>query len=159
MRLSQFLEPPLNDSRNTSTTAANDERVTVLGDGPGDLCPICRNQPLLAAATAGANLLYCSRCQGMLIPMDAFPSVVETLRTQTGERAFVPKFNQEEHRRHIDCPHCHHGMDIDFYAGPQPLVMESCEFCELSWLVPAEHARVDPTRSYEEQTTEATTAW
>ena len=126
---------------------ANDEGVSVLGDGPGDTCPVC-NLPLQRAAVAQESLLYCAKCHGMLIPMDEFPTLIETLRAQQPATIAPPPADPNDLHRRIDCPHCHRGMDAHFYAGPGNVVMDSCEICDLNWLDHGELSRIARAPEY-----------
>lgn len=126
----------------------SDEGVTVLGDGPGEECPLC-NLALVQASIAKTPILFCSKCTGMLISMDLFPELVETLRAQQHDKVPVGSAaNPDDLRRHIACPHCHRPMDAHFYAGPGNVVLDSCDFCNLNWLDHGELLRIARAPEY-----------
>ena len=49
----------------------NADGVRVLEEPSDESCPVCAI-PLIHAALGGERILYCTRCRGMLIPMDSF---------------------------------------------------------------------------------------
>ena len=57
----------------------NDDGVRVLGQPSNELCPTC-GIGLVDASFSSAHLRYCTRCRGMLIDMDIFADLVQTLR-------------------------------------------------------------------------------
>ena len=130
----------------------NDEGITLLGDGPGDECPLC-HVPLAQGSVAKTPLLFCSKCSGLLVSMDLFPELVDTLRAQ--QQASIPVgavANPDDLRRHITCPHCRRPMDAHFYAGPGNVVLDSCDFCNLNWLDHGELMRIARAPDYFDQT-------
>jgi Zn-finger nucleic acid-binding protein len=111
----------------------SNDGVRVLGEVSAQACPIC-NIPLVNAAIAKVRILYCSKCQGMLIPMQALPTLIDELREGQSGTAPQPAADGSDLQRKIECPKCHHRMDTHFYAGPGNVVVDSCEDCSLIWL-------------------------
>jgi Zn-finger nucleic acid-binding protein len=128
----------------------DDEGVSLLGEGPGDECPICAIA-LEKASIAKTPILYCGKCRGMLISMEIFPTVIETLRAQQHGDSPAPAADPKGLERHINCPHCHNPMEAHYYAGPGNVVLDSCENCELNWLDHGELLRIARAPEYEEQ--------
>ena len=128
----------------------NDEGVSLLGEGPGDQCPFC-SVALENAAVAKQPILYCGKCRGMLISMDLFPTLVQTLRAQQRASIDAPPADPHDLLRHLSCPRCHRPMDAHFYAGPGNVVLDSCETCSLNWLDHGELTRIarDPEYVHE----------
>jgi len=115
--------------------------VRVLAESPDhQLCPIC-NVPLMQASLGRSPLLYCTKCQGMLIAMMEFQSVIDAARTASAPIPALPADVNELDRR-IHCPHCHQPMEAHFYAGAGNVVMDTCETCCLHWLDHDELARI-----------------
>jgi Zn-finger nucleic acid-binding protein len=119
----------------------DDNGVRVLGESPDQTCPICTT-PLSNAAVETVNIAYCSTCRGMSIPMAAFSTLVDELRSQQTGRVIPPSANPAELRRTINCPHCHQQMEAHFYGGPGNVVMDSCDPCSLNWLDHGELSRI-----------------
>jgi Zn-finger nucleic acid-binding protein len=111
----------------------NDDGVRVLGEATGEPCPVCAI-PLMQASLAGAPIGYCTRCRGMLIPMDRFEALVEELRQGQKSGMLPPPADPSELQRRLTCPHCHQPMETHFYAGPGNVVLSDCERCSLIWL-------------------------
>ena len=109
-----------------------DDGVRVLGDAPGQVCPVC-NIPLVNAAIAKIRILYCTGCRGMLISMRVLEALIDELRAVQGGAAPQSSADSSDLRRKIDCPQCRHRMDTHFYAGPGNVVVDSCEDCCLIW--------------------------
>jgi len=110
----------------------SDDGVRVLGEVSAQACPVC-NLPLVNAAIAKVRILYCSKCQGMLIPMQALPTLIDELRASQSGTAPQPAADGSDLQRKIECPQCRHRMDTHFYAGPGNVVVDSCEDCSLIW--------------------------
>ena len=111
----------------------DDDGVRVLG-APGDeLCPLC-GVGLAAATFSGVQMQYCTRCRGMLIPMDVFAALVQALR-QGNDGGVIPQApDRSELDQRLTCPHCHQAMDTHFYAGPGNVILSDCERCSLDWV-------------------------
>jgi Zn-finger nucleic acid-binding protein len=106
------------------------------------LCPGC-STPLSTSRLEGHPLLCCARCFGMLIAMDRFAALIETVRFLEGDsmRAVLPR-RQTPTDRVIDCPSCRRPMLAHVYAGPGNVVIDTCERCHLNWLDPGELRRI-----------------
>ena len=151
MRLGQTLGQPQIDVMHHNPS---NQRVTLLGNGPGDRCPTCR-LPLVHAQVVHQPVLYCTHCQGMLIAMAVLPTLVESLNEPFDPNTPEPP-SAGEHHRHIDCPRCHIAMDPHFYAGPSHLVMDSCDACNLNWLSRDELRHIARAPEYALQTADST---
>lgn len=119
------------------------------GDGVLDLgvrsaveCPVCRI-PLVLARAGVAQVLYCQRCRGMLVPQPAFLRAVQFLRaTATDPPVAPPPMNRKDLQRSIDCPHCGRTMDTHPYGGPGNIVIDNCPHCQVNWLDHYEFNRI-----------------
>jgi hypothetical protein len=70
---------------------------------------------LVDAAFSGVRILYCTRCRGMLIGMEVFAALVQTLRNGQ-EGGIAPKApDRSELDRRLNCPHCHQAMDTGHF--------------------------------------------
>lgn len=112
----------------------NDDGVRVLGEATGELCPTC-GIGLVDASFSGARLRYCTRCRGMLIEMEAFSDLIQTLRAGHDGGGVIPRPpDRSELQRRLTCPHCRQAMETHFYAGPGNVILSDCERCSLDWL-------------------------
>jgi Zn-finger nucleic acid-binding protein len=118
----------------------NDEGVRVL-EPSDESCPNC-NITLMQAAIAKNRILYCTRCRGMLIPMEGFKSIIGELQLEQGGSISQPPADPGDLSRILNCPHCHQRMDTHLYAGGGNAVIESCEKCLHNWLDHGELARI-----------------
>lgn len=112
---------------------ANDEGVRVIDESPAEPCPLC-NVSLMHASLAGVALRYCTRCRGLLIPMDAFEPLLAAMEAQPGPPQITAAADPSQLDRRLACPHCHQPMDTHFYAGPGNVILSDCERCQLNWL-------------------------
>jgi Zn-finger nucleic acid-binding protein len=120
----------------------DDEGVRLLGAGPGDECPVC-SIPLMQASLAKISILSCTKCRGMLLPMETFQTLVEAVKAQQpGGTAVEPPADPAALRRTVACPHCHRPMEAHFYGGAGNVVIDSCEPCLLNWLDHGEISRI-----------------
>ena len=120
----------------------NDDGVRVLGEWSAQCCPVCRT-PLVHAAHSRERLLYCESCRGMLLPMDNFVALVETLRARRKGPAFPPRpVDAAGPERAVNCPRCGASMDTHIYGGPGNIVIDNCPECRLNWLDHQELARI-----------------
>jgi Zn-finger nucleic acid-binding protein len=111
----------------------NDDGVRLLGAPTDEPCPVCAIG-LVDASLAHARIRYCTRCHGMLIPMDLLGDLVQELRNGQ-EGGVIPQApDRSELQRRLTCPHCHDAMDTHFYAGPGNVILSDCERCSLNWL-------------------------
>ncbi|MGB7171427.1 MAG: zf-TFIIB domain-containing protein [Acidobacteriaceae bacterium] len=112
---------------------ANDDGVRIQDESPNEPCPVC-GVPLMHATLAGASIRYCTRCRGLLIPMDAFEPLLSAIAAQPGPPQIPAPADPSQLDRRLACPHCHQPMDTHFYAGPGNVVLSDCERCQLNWL-------------------------
>jgi Zn-finger nucleic acid-binding protein len=91
--------------------------------------------PLEQAALAGHRILYCTRCQGILVPMNEFVALIEELRSRhAGAESIQAPADRTALERHVSCPKCHAQMDTHFYEGPGNVIIDDCSRCFLNWL-------------------------
>lgn len=136
------------------TPEKNDDGVRVLGETASLACPVCKVL-LERAALAGRRILYCTRCQGILVAMTDFVAVLEELRSQRpGHGRIQPAADPKGLQRHIDCPQCHQRMDTHFYEGPGNIIIDDCSRCSVNWLDKGELMKVvrAPGQDYAEDT-------
>jgi Zn-finger nucleic acid-binding protein len=120
----------------------NADGVHVLGEPAGARCPVCA-EDLVHAAVAGARVLHCPACRGLLIPAEAFLFVLHTLRAQGNYVPLPPRLlTDRELGRKIACPRCHRPLDTHPYAGGGNIVIDNCPRCRLNWLDAGELNRV-----------------
>src|SRR5712691_280422 len=106
---------------------ANPDGVRVFGDPTGYPCPRC-SVPLVQASIAGAQVIFCNQCSGMLIDMEAFLAVVEELRSRHEHAAYAGvQTDPRELDRHAACPKCRRQMDTHPYGGPGNVIIDTCE--------------------------------
>ena len=111
----------------------NQEGVLVFGVSQ-HACPICR-APLLVAAINRYPLEYCTQCRGMLVGMQAFPALVDDLKTSRPSASVQPpRPSDDELHRSIACPGCRMPMDTHAYGGPGNVIVDTCEHCSVIWL-------------------------
>jgi len=113
----------------------NDDGVRVMGPAEGESCPVCAIA-LMEASRERTRLRYCTRCRGMLIPMDEFADLIDAVRAKkAGTMQAGPNADDDsEMQRRLPCPHCHQTMIMDFYGGGNHVVIGSCEHCALDWV-------------------------
>lgn len=139
--------------RNIYFPEATDEGVRVLDEQDSQLCPVCAI-PLVNAVIGGLRILYCSRCHGMLIPMDDFLELVQRLRAERDGAPCetMPAPDPKDLDRRIRCPRCSQEMETHPYGGPGNIVIDSCEACGVNWLDHGELQRIvrAPDQEYPE---------
>jgi LSD1 subclass zinc finger protein len=111
----------------------DDDGVRVLGTPTDELCPVCRIG-LVDASFSGAQIRYCTRCRGMLIPMETFADLVQELRYGHDGGVIQAPADRRELDRRLNCPRCHQTMETHFYAGPGNVILSDCEHCSLDWI-------------------------
>ena len=115
-------------------------RVEVCGQS-SRTCPTCATG-LADGAIEGAPLLVCQRCEGLLIAMEHFISVIDAVRAHETPSRTIPPRTQIPGVRVLNCPACGQPMLSHFYGGPGNLVIDTCERCRLNWLDPGELRRI-----------------
>ena len=121
---------------------ANPDGVRVLGEVTDSPCPRC-STPLVTASLAGASVICCTHCHGVLIPMDDFMGVVDALRSRHETAAYAgqqPDWHDLE--KSAACPKCRQTMDTHPYCGPGNVIIDTCENCSVNWLDYAELQRI-----------------
>ena len=104
-------------------------------------CPACQT-PLASGRLDGHALLFCQRCEGLLVEMENFVSVINAARAREQQSELIPPRRQAPGDRSITCPSCQRPMLSHFYGGPGNLVIDTCERCHLNWLDPGELRRI-----------------
>jgi Zn-finger nucleic acid-binding protein len=120
---------------------ANFEGVRIMAAADDD-CPLCKTR-LSQAVLLAYSLLYCERCQGMLIPIDDLTPLTDDIRASRGASSYVgrpPDLRDLE--RQIACPTCHQTMDAHQYCGPGNVHIDTCEPCSVHWLDRGELRRI-----------------
>ena len=111
----------------------NDDGVVVLGAAKDEMCPVC-GIGLQEATLERTAIRYCTQCRGMLVPMGAFPELIDALREKFPGRVDIPALDPAELHRKLTCPHCKQPMVVDFYPAATNVVIGSCERCALDWV-------------------------
>jgi Zn-finger nucleic acid-binding protein len=111
------------------------------GAGSEMACPSCATL-LSHGRLDGFPLQLCPRCEGMLIEMEHFVSVIGAARAHEEACGAIPPRRQTPGARTIDCPACHRPMLSHFYGGPGNLVIDTCETCHVNWLDAGELRRI-----------------
>jgi Zn-finger nucleic acid-binding protein len=110
------------------------DRVAVVGEDTGALCPLCR-VPLVSAHIDGETVCSCEHCRGFLAETSTFGLIVAKRRARHGPDASQPApFDPAELRRVLTCPNCQRRMDAHPYLGGGNAVVDTCEGCGLIWL-------------------------
>jgi Zn-finger nucleic acid-binding protein len=128
--------------RTVWTPEQNDEGVRPLGQTSPLACPVCA-VALQEAGLASHRILYCTQCQGMLVPMNDFVALIGELRSRHGGvESMQPPVDRTALERHINCPKCHRPMDTHLYEGPGNVVIDDCSRCFLNWLDKGEMMKI-----------------
>jgi len=141
MRLSRDQGLMICDYCGSQATPPVDEDGVVVLDPTERQCPVCKTR-LVNASIDTHELLYCSRCHGMLFDMEKFLPLLDVLReyrywsrSSQAPRAF-------EDGRVLHCPLCNQAMDRHPYGGGGNVDVDSCEPCEVLWLDRGELSRI-----------------
>jgi len=127
--------------QNVFAPPPGDDGVCVLGETCAQHCPLC-GIALEHATIAKTRIRYCTKCHGMMIPMEILAVVVQDLRSELTSTAIPPPADPSELQRRISCPQCHRRMETHFYAGPGHVIIDSCENCSEIWLDGGELMRI-----------------
>ena len=104
-------------------------------------CPTCQ-AALTSGTLDGRPLLFCQRCEGLLVAMENFVAVIDAARAREEQSGMLPRRRQSPGDRTINCPSCQRPMLSHFYGGPGNLVIDTCERCHLNWLDHGELHRI-----------------
>jgi Zn-finger nucleic acid-binding protein len=111
------------------------------GETSRNKCPSCATD-LADGRLEGNPVSFCRDCEGMLIAMDQFVSVIEAVRVHEEPARTVSPRKQRPGDRTIACPGCGKPMLSHFYGGPGNIVLDTCEPCRLNWLDRGELRRI-----------------
>ena len=126
----------------------SDDGVQVLGETKFK-CPAC-DGTLSDGELEAHPLLYCAKCRGMLVAMDEFLALVETLHSYRDRPAAVLSRRAEaDGKLPRLCPRCSEPMDNHIYGGPGNVVIDTCEACSVNWLDKGELQRIVSAPDYE----------
>src|SRR5579862_9939637 len=116
MRLSRDQGLMICDYCGGQATPRTDEDGVVVMDGTSHNCALCET-PLANALIESQELLYCTRCHGMLVKMDNFLTLLDVLREYRywSRSSMAPR--DADDGRVLHCPLCQHEMDEHFYGG------------------------------------------
>ena len=106
----------------------------------------------MTGTLAGAQVICCTHCHGLLIAMDDFMAAVEELRSRHETAAYTgqpPDWHDLDQR--TMCPKCRAQMDTHPYCGPGNVIIDTCESCSVNWLDYGELQRIvrAPDEHYE----------
>jgi Zn-finger nucleic acid-binding protein len=127
--------------QNAFVPVADDEGVVILGETCAQNCPLC-SIPLEHATIAQTRIRYCTKCHGMLIPMEVLPALIGDLRDGLTSTVIPAAADLSELQRKINCPQCNRRMDTHMYGGPGHVIVDSCEPCCEVWLDGGELMRI-----------------
>jgi Zn-finger nucleic acid-binding protein len=120
---------------------ANFEGVRIMGPSQSE-CPLCRTA-LSQARLLSYGILYCTRCEGMVLQMDELMPLSEDLRASRDVPSYAGRPPEpKDLDRRIDCPMCGLTMDTHPYGGPGNVDLDTCEPCSIHWLDRGELRRI-----------------
>ncbi len=126
---------------------AGEDGVQLLGDTKLK-CPACDGM-LSDGQLELHPLLYCTHCHGMLIGMDEFLPLIETLHVYRDHPAMaVAPRNADSNKLPRLCPHCSSAMDNHPYGGPGNVMIDTCEACSVNWLDKGELRKIVSAPDY-----------
>jgi len=141
MRLSRDQGLMLCDYCGSQKTPPMDEDGVVVLNPTAHKCPVCAIA-LVDASIERQEMLYCTRCHGMLLGMEKFLPLLDVLR----EYRYWSRSSQAprdfDDGRVLHCPLCKHEMDHHPYGGGGNLAVDSCESCGVLWLDRGELSRI-----------------
>lgn len=97
-------------------------------------CPACQGF-LSNSLIEKFPLHYCQSCWGLLVSMDDFLPLTETLRSYRHRPAayIAPRGPQSDGPARV-CPKCSCTMNHHPYGGPGNVWIDTCERCSVNWL-------------------------
>jgi len=125
----------------SQTTPQTDEEGVLVMEPTSHQCPLCQ-APLANASIERCEMLYCTRCHGMLLDMEKFLPLLDVLREfrYWSRSSQAPRITDAG--RVLRCPLCTQGMDQHLYGGGGNLDVDSCEACGVLWLDRGELSRI-----------------
>jgi Zn-finger nucleic acid-binding protein len=105
-------------------------------------CPVCTT-PLSNSRWHGHPLRSCATCDGMLIDMNRFTTIIDAVRAHelASVGTALPRRQRPDDRR-LACPLCAQPMIGHHYGGPGNVVIDTCERCLVNWLDQGELRRI-----------------
>ena len=82
--------------------------IAVLIETAGEsdkMCPTCQT-PLASGKLDGCPLLFCQRCEGLLVEMENFVAVINAARAREEQSGAILPRRQTPGDRTINCPGC-----------------------------------------------------
>jgi Zn-finger nucleic acid-binding protein len=145
MRLSRDQGLMICDYCGSQATPPTDEEGVVVMDSSAH--PSAHNCPVCDAALADASIeshemLYCTRCHGMLLDMERFMPLLDVLREHRYWSRSCSSPRDRDAARILHCPLCKQDMDVHPYGGGGNVAVDSCEACGVLWLDRGELSRI-----------------
>jgi Zn-finger nucleic acid-binding protein len=104
-------------------------------------CPVC-DAALADASIESHEMLYCTRCHGMLLDMERFMPLLDVLREHRYWSRSCSSPRDRDAARILHCPLCKQDMDVHPYGGGGNVAVDSCEACGVLWLDRGELSRI-----------------
>lgn len=123
------------------------DRIIPLDSQVASCCP-GGHGPLRKGLLDDRPALYCGSCFGVLLPNDAFGTLIGHRRARRGSVEYEdPRpIDPRQYERRLFCPNCSSRMEVHPYYGPGNIVIDSCSRCLLIWLDHGELACVERAR-------------
>lgn len=140
----------------SQTSPRPDEDGVIVMEPTAHHCPLSAT-PLASALIESCELLYCTRCHGMLLDMEKLLPLLAVLREYRSWSRSSQAPRDVDAGRVLRCPLCRHEMDRHLYGGGGNMDVDSCESCEVLWLDRGELSRIvaapdrDPEAIYQGQ--------
>jgi Zn-finger nucleic acid-binding protein len=141
MRLSRDQGLMICDYRGSQTTPPADEDGVVVMEPTSYNCPVCEIH-LSQGLIESQELLYCTRCHGMLFDMEKFLPLLDVLREYRNWHRSSQARRDIDAGRVLHCPLCKRAMDRHLYGGGGNMDVDSCEPCDMLWLDRGELSRI-----------------
>jgi membrane protease subunit (stomatin/prohibitin family)/Zn-finger nucleic acid-binding protein len=126
---------------NVVVPEAGNDGVSATTESEGSACPVC-SIPLMQATIGSASLLYCTRCDGMLVAMGQFETLIAASRALPGGPIPLQPANPADRQHRFACPQCRRPMQAHCYGDAGNVVIDTCERCSLNWLDHNKLARI-----------------
>jgi len=125
----------------SQTAPQTDEEGVLVLEPTSHQCQLCQ-APLANASLESCEMLYCTRCHGMLFEMEKFLPLLDVLREfrYWSRSSQAPRVSDAG--RVLHCPLCSQEMDQHLYGGGGNLDVDSCEPCSVLWLDRGELSRI-----------------